>query len=55
MLIAECPDRRGALFPSAGAPYRSGRVKIWVKVKNPDTPASLRFRDAAPADLCDKP
>ena len=27
------------------APYRSGKVKTWLKIKNPDAPATLRFRD----------
>jgi bifunctional non-homologous end joining protein LigD len=26
-------------------PYRSGRVRSWIKVKNPASPAVLRIRD----------
>jgi len=26
-------------------PYRSGRAKCWVKVKNPASPAMLRIKD----------
>jgi bifunctional non-homologous end joining protein LigD len=28
------------------APYRSGRLSDWLKVKNPDSPAMVRARDA---------
>ena len=28
-------------------PYRSGRVKSWVKIKNPDSPAMLRIEDGS--------
>ena len=28
-------------------PYRSGRCKSWVKVKNPNSPAMLRIRDGS--------
>jgi ATP-dependent DNA ligase len=27
------------------APYRSGPSRDWIKVKNPDSPAMLRFRE----------
>jgi ATP-dependent DNA ligase len=27
------------------APYRSGPSRDWIKVKNPDGPAMLRFRE----------
>jgi bifunctional non-homologous end joining protein LigD len=27
------------------APYRSGPSRDWIKVKNPDSPAVLRFRE----------
>jgi len=26
-------------------PYRSGRSKCWIKLKNPDSPAMLRIQD----------
>jgi bifunctional non-homologous end joining protein LigD len=26
-------------------PYRSGRTKSWIKVKNPASPAALRLQD----------
>ena len=26
-------------------PYRSGKVKTWLKIKNPDAPATLRFQE----------
>ena len=28
-------------------PYRSGRCKSWVKVKNPNSPAVLRIQDGS--------
>jgi bifunctional non-homologous end joining protein LigD len=28
------------------APYRSGRSTQWLKIKNPDSPAMIRARDA---------
>jgi bifunctional non-homologous end joining protein LigD len=28
------------------APYRSGRSRDWLKVKNPDSPAMIRAREA---------
>jgi ATP-dependent DNA ligase len=31
------------------APYRSGQSRDWVKVKNPDSPATIRARDAGHA------
>jgi ATP-dependent DNA ligase len=27
--------------------YRSGRVKSWLKIKNPKSPASLRIEEGA--------
>jgi ATP-dependent DNA ligase len=27
------------------SPYRSGRVKTWVKTKNPKSPAALRIEE----------
>jgi ATP-dependent DNA ligase len=34
----------GIVSKLVDAPYRSGRSKAWVKVKNPDAPAMLRLR-----------
>jgi bifunctional non-homologous end joining protein LigD len=28
------------------APYRSGRSTDWLKIKNPDSPAMIRAREA---------
>jgi len=32
----------GIVSKRLGSPYRSGRSRDWVKVKNPDAPAVLR-------------
>jgi bifunctional non-homologous end joining protein LigD len=34
----------GIVSKRLGAPYRSGPSRDWIKVKNPDSPAVLRFR-----------
>jgi len=35
----------GIVSKKLSAPYRSGRSKTWVKTKNPNAPAVLRFRE----------
>jgi ATP-dependent DNA ligase len=37
----------GIVCKRRDAPYRSGRSKAWVKVKNPESPAMKRLEDAA--------
>jgi hypothetical protein len=37
--------RRGRVEPQLIAPYRSGPLRDWIKVKNPDSPAMVRFRE----------
>ena len=37
----------GIVSKRIDAPYRSGKVKTWLKIKNPDAPATLRFKDEA--------
>ena len=34
----------GIVSKRIDAPYRSGRSKTWVKVKNPNAPGMLRFK-----------
>jgi bifunctional non-homologous end joining protein LigD len=34
----------GIVSKRIDAPYKSGNVKTWLKIKNPDAPATLRFR-----------
>jgi bifunctional non-homologous end joining protein LigD len=36
----------GIVSKRLSAPYRSGRTRDWLKVKNPDSPAMVRARDA---------
>jgi hypothetical protein len=36
----------GIVSKRLSAPYRSGRSRDWLKVKNPDSPAMIRARDA---------
>jgi bifunctional non-homologous end joining protein LigD len=36
----------GIVSKRLGAPYRSGPSKDWIKVKNPDSPAMIRAREA---------
>ena len=36
---------KGIVSKRRGLPYRSGRCKAWVKVKNPASPAALRIED----------
>ena len=36
----------GVVSKRIDAPYRSGKVKTWLKVKNPDAPGTTRFTDA---------
>jgi bifunctional non-homologous end joining protein LigD len=36
----------GIVSKRLSAPYRSGRSTDWLKVKNPDSPAMIRAREA---------
>jgi ATP-dependent DNA ligase len=36
----------GIVSKRLSAPYRSGRSRDWLKVKNPDSPAMVRAREA---------
>jgi bifunctional non-homologous end joining protein LigD len=36
----------GIVSKRLSAPYRSGRSRDWVKVKNPDSPAMIGAREA---------
>jgi ATP-dependent DNA ligase len=36
----------GIVSKKLSAPYRSGPSRDWLKVKNPDSPAMIRARDA---------
>jgi bifunctional non-homologous end joining protein LigD len=36
----------GIVSKRLSAPYRSGPSKDWIKMKNPDSPAMARVRDA---------
>jgi bifunctional non-homologous end joining protein LigD len=36
----------GIVSKRRDVPYRSGRRKAWVKVKNPESPAMRRLEDA---------
>jgi bifunctional non-homologous end joining protein LigD len=36
----------GIVSKRLSAPYRSGPSKDWIKVKNPDSPAMVRAREA---------
>jgi bifunctional non-homologous end joining protein LigD len=36
----------GIVCKRRDAPYRSGRSKVWVKVKNTESPATRRLEDA---------
>jgi bifunctional non-homologous end joining protein LigD len=36
----------GIVSKRLGAPYRSGPSRDWIKVKNPDSPAMIRAREA---------
>jgi ATP-dependent DNA ligase len=36
----------GIVSKRINAPYRSGKVKTWLKVKNPNAPGILRFKDS---------
>jgi bifunctional non-homologous end joining protein LigD len=36
----------GIVSKRLSAPYRSGRSRDWINVKNPDSPAMIRARDA---------
>jgi bifunctional non-homologous end joining protein LigD len=36
----------GMVSKRLSAPYRSGRCRDWLKVKNPDSPAMVQARDA---------
>jgi bifunctional non-homologous end joining protein LigD len=35
----------GIVSKRLSAPYRSGRSRDWLKVKNPDSPAMIRARE----------
>jgi ATP-dependent DNA ligase len=35
----------GIVSERLSAPYRSGRSRDWIKVKNPDSPAMVRARE----------
>jgi bifunctional non-homologous end joining protein LigD len=35
----------GIVSKKVDAPYRSGRSKIWIKIKNPEAPAATRAID----------
>jgi bifunctional non-homologous end joining protein LigD len=35
----------GIVSKRLSAPYRSGRSRDWIKVKNPDSPAMIRARE----------
>jgi bifunctional non-homologous end joining protein LigD len=37
----------GIVSKRLSAPYRSGRSRDWLKIKNPDSPAMIRAREAA--------
>jgi bifunctional non-homologous end joining protein LigD len=39
-------ELEGIVSKRLSAPYRSGPSKDWLKVKNPDSPAMIRARDA---------
>ena len=46
--IFECACRmqlEGIVSKRRNAPYRSGPSKSWIKVKNPASPAMLRFKE----------
>jgi bifunctional non-homologous end joining protein LigD len=36
----------GIVSKKLSAPYRSGPSRDWIKVKNPDSPAMIRAREA---------
>jgi bifunctional non-homologous end joining protein LigD len=36
----------GIVSKRLSAPYRSGPSRDWIKVKNPDSPAMIRSREA---------
>jgi bifunctional non-homologous end joining protein LigD len=36
----------GIVSKRTDAPYRSGKVKTWLKIKNPNAPAALRLQEA---------
>jgi bifunctional non-homologous end joining protein LigD len=36
----------GIVSKKLSAPYRSGPSKDWIKVKNPNSPAMIRAREA---------
>jgi ATP-dependent DNA ligase len=36
---------KGVVSKRIDAPYRSGKCKSWLKVKNPKAPATLRFKE----------
>jgi bifunctional non-homologous end joining protein LigD len=38
---------KGIVSKRRDFPYRSGRCKSWVKVKNPNSPAVLRIQDGS--------
>jgi hypothetical protein len=51
IVLSEHTDEDGALIfqqacKLASAPYRSGPSRNWIKIKNPDSPAMIRAREA---------
>lgn len=38
----------GIVSKQVNAPYRSGRTKVWLKIKNREAPGWLRFHDSEP-------
>jgi hypothetical protein len=51
--VGRCPEKRGSKMGLEGivskrlsAPYGSGPSCDWIKVKNPDSPAMIRAREA---------
>ena len=36
-------DFKGIVSKRLSSPYRSGKAKCWIKVKNPKAPAMLRI------------
>jgi bifunctional non-homologous end joining protein LigD len=41
----------GVVSKRVDAPYRSGKVKTWLKVKNPDAPGTTRFQNTGDDEL----
>lgn len=45
-LIFQQACKMRAVSKRLSAPYRSGPSRDWIKVKNPDSPAMIRVREA---------